>query len=413
MSELIGRLGDGLGLLLRRWWFVLGFGLLAAGLAFLLVQTVASAEGEASSRVGFGPNPEYFDILPNIDRITAYVESDTFRSDLSAGSSVSVEAKPPNGILAFIDLEVRGADSNAEAVDVANDAAGLVADHMNSEFGSVDAAARASLEAELAQIGDELPELQAERDRLAEVQAEAVVIRFDDEAAFERYADAEAERNELRTRIDGLVRQRSEAELDLAGLNRRSAPAFEVLREAVVDEGNEDRPVWPLAGLVGLALGALAVLARDRDLLPIRESADLSTLRTPDDALFIDGSVRSVALLLRRKASVGERILIAGFGVPTSAIAERVEGLLTTLEVPAEVVLPDDPLAHAGVVALIDGGQVGSSLAEEAVSADGAVLVVGSGRVQPDDLDGPLAELSALGVELHAILVTDPVTAEV
>ncbi len=412
MSELVGRFGDGLALLLRRWWFVLGCGLLAAGLGYLWSETVAADDGEATSRVGFGPDPEYFDILPNIDRITAYVESDEFRSALGS-DDITVEAKPPNGILAFLDLEASGASTDAEAVAAANEAAVLVASHMNSIFGVAEQETRDALNAQLAEVDANLPGLEAERDRLAAIQAETIVLRLEDEAAFARYVAAQDERDTLRIQIEGLVRQRSEAQLDLAGLDRRRPDgAFEVLREATLDNVTDDRPVWPLAGAVGLALGALVVVARDRDLLPIRESADLAELRLGDDVLLIDGSVRSVALLLRRKAALGERVLIAGLGVPTTAIANRIEGLLTTLETPTEVIAGGDSKRRNDVVSLIDGGEVGTSVAEEAVHADGAVLLVGSGRVQPEDLEGPLAELSALGVDVHAVLVTDPAAAE-
>ena len=411
MAELAGRLVDGVKLLARRWWFIIGCGLLAAALGLLWSSTVAADDGEATARVGFGPDPEFFDILPNIDRITSYVESDEFRTDLDAGSpadGVTVDPAPPNGILAFLDLDVSGASSDADAVEVANEAARLVAAHMNSRFGAAGADIRASLDTQLADIGAELPELQAESDRLAAIQAETVNTRFEDEAAFARFAEAESARTQIRTRIDSLLRQRAEAEIDLAELDRaRPDGEFEVLREASLADATSDRPVWPIAGAVGLALGALVVLARDRDRLPVRETADLAGLRIGEETLLIDGSVRSVALMLRRKTQAGERVLIAGFGVPTTAIVDRIAGLLKTLEAPAEVAEVDDATTTDDVVVLLDGGEVGSSLAEEAVRADAAVLLVGGGRVQSDELDGPIAELSALGVDLHAVLVVD------
>lgn len=412
MAELAGRFFDGVKLLLRRWWFIIGCGLLAAGLGLLWSATIAADDGEATARVGFGPDPEFFDILPNIDRITAYVESDDFRTELEASSpadGVAVEPMPPNGILAFLDLEASGAATDAEAVEVANQAATLVAAFMNSLFGETEADARATLGAQLSEIEEALPELQAENDRLAAVQAETVVTRFEDEAAFERFADAEAARNEIRVEIDTLLRQRAEADIDLAELDRiRPDGDFEVLREASLDDVESDRPVWPIAGAVGLVLGALVVLARDRHLLPVRESADLDSLRISADTLLIDGSVRSAALMLRRKAQPGDRVLVAGFGVPSAAVVERMAGILQTLEAPATVVTVDDEADPASdEIALIDGGEVGSSVAEEAARADSAVLLVGGGKVQADELDGPVAELAALGVDLHAVLIVD------
>ncbi len=412
MSELAARLVDGVGLLLRRWWFVLGCGLLAAALGFLWSETINGDSGEATVRVGFGPDPAYYDILPNVDRVTAFVAGDAFRSELglrSGSGGPVVEPDPPNGILAFIDLDVRGAESDAEAVEVANRAAALVVDHMNSLANQGSVESRDKLMAQLADIETQLPDLEAERDRLAEVQAELIVLRLEDEAAFERYEDASAARDKIRSEIDGLLRQRTEARLDLADLDRRRPDGeFEVLRTANVEESSSDQPVWPLAGAVGLALGSLVVVARDRDLLPVRESADLTSLRLNEDTLLVDGSVRSVALLLRRKADLGDRVLLAGFGMPTAAIVQRVEGLLGTLETSARVVGVDDSTAGGDAVLLIDGGEVGSSLAEHAVHADAAVLVVAAGEVQADDLSGPIAELSALGVPLHAVLVAEP-----
>ncbi len=375
---------------------------------------MAADDGEATARVGFGPDPEFFDILPNIDRINAYVAGEEFQvalADSTGSDGLEVVPNPPNGILAFLDLDVSGAATDAEAVDAANAAAGLVADHMNSLFAASGAAARETLEAQLAFVDAELLALEDERGRLIDVQAARVVTRFEDEVAFQQYGDAGIALDRIRVEIDTLLRQRSEAELDLAGLDRTPPDGgFEVLREATLDDGSADRPVWPIAAVVGAILGALVVLARDRDLLPIRESADLEPLRIGEETLLVDGSVRSVALMLRRKASVGDRILLAGVGMATSDTATRIERLLTTLETPAEVVTPDSAMPLGDVVTLIDGGQVTARVAEEALQADGAVLLVGSGRAQTSDLEGLIAEFSALGVDLHAVLITDPVS---
>ncbi len=411
MGELTKRCIDALVLLGRRWWIVLGCALICAGLGWLWTETIAGDGGSASSRVGFGRDPEYFDIVPNIDRIEQYIASAEFASAFAAASDVpglDIAVDPPNGILAFVDINVSGAASDDEAAAAANAAGALVVEHMNGLFDGDGEQDRLFIEAEILALNDELPALEAESARLLEIEAANSELRFEDEAAFSRYGEANDARNRVKADIDRVVRQRTDAEVDLADLIRNASSAnFEVLRPADGTTEGADRPVWPLAAAAGLGIGALMVLARDRNMLPIRESADLDSIDFGHDALLVDGSVKSVALLLRRRVSVRERVVIAGFGLDTQALTERLSALLTTLELPNGVV-PFDEEIEGEYVGLTSGGDIADgTLAEVALRADYAVLAIGRGAVREDELSGPVAELHALGVNVLTVLVVD------
>ncbi|MEE9416354.1 MAG: hypothetical protein V3V01_13815 [Acidimicrobiales bacterium] len=415
MADLGGQFGDAARLIARRWWLVIGLAALAAGLAIAYQAAIASTVGSAEARIGFGIDPEFYDILPNQRRIETYVASEEFATALSAVTGeVEVDVVLPNGIQAFADVRVRHAESDAAALDIADEAARLVVQRMDDYYASGsrdDSDERSALLSKLEELAAEELDLRADEARLRDIQSRTVLVRFEDEGAFGEYEAAATERSSVLQRITAVVIRQGDIERELLDLDRISQPRrFEVLTAAAAtSRASSERPLPVIAAVAGAALGLLLALGGDRSNLPIRAATGLERLNLGADTLVAEDSLRPVALLIDRRLDSGQRVAFIGFGIDPAAALSRVHSVLGLLGTASVVVDPD---AHSAPteVGLVNGGSGDSGVAEVTRSAHGAVLLVGRGTRRPSKLQPAVSELNALGVELLAVVLVDTAT---